>query len=96
MAGWLYVIPSSEIHAKGGPMEVMVVEGEISYCKRMKMFRIYEPFISRNTGRPEMENRGEGAIKTEKEQILVFSKVPLGTEVRPVDSEEIICELLHQ
>ena len=51
-------------------MEVMVVEGEISHCKPMKMFRIYEPFISRNTGRPEMENRGEEAIKTEKGRSL--------------------------
>ena len=41
-----------------------------------------------------MVNPAEGAIKTVEGEIPASLKVPMGTEVREMDSGELICELL--
>ena len=77
---------------KGGPNGGNGGKGEISYYKQMKMWPICEIIISRSIGRLRNGEPGRGGDQNGRGGDPCILKVPMGTEVREMDSGELICE----
>ena len=54
-------------------MVEMVAVEEMFFYLRIKMYPIYERFISKNTGKQKMVNQAVAVIKTVREETLVSS-----------------------
>ena len=75
-------------------MEVMVEKVEILYYKQTRMWPILRNYHFKKHWKAKNGEPGRGSDQNGRGGDPCILKVPMGTEVREMDSGELICELL--